>query len=91
MKLIVAASMKDAKFQKFEDLIKKNVGKDVEVVKCNVITDNFEELIETEKPDVIVKVGVKVPDTDVPVVDGLALNYPQMGAKKLWAALEQYK
>ncbi|WP_290771378.1 hypothetical protein [Anaerofustis sp.] len=91
MKLIVAASMKDAKFVKFEETIQKNCGKDVEVVKCNVVTDDFEALIASENPDAIVKVGVKVPDTDIPVIDGLALNYPQMGAKKLFDAINKLK
>ena len=91
MKIIVAASRKDAKFVKFEELIQKNCGKDIEVVKCNVITDNIEELIAAENPTAIVKVGVKVPDTDIPVIDGLALNYPQMGAKKLFDAISKLK
>lgn len=91
MKIIIAASMKDAKFAKFEDLIHNNCGKDVEVVKCNVITDKIEDLIASEAPDAIVKVGVKVPDTDIPVIDGLALNYPQMGAKKLYDAINKLK
>lgn len=91
MKLIVAASMKGAKFDKFEDLIKKNCGNDVEVVACNVITDDIEALIAEHAPTAIVKVGVKVPDTDIPVIDGLALNYPQMGAKKLFDAINALK
>lgn len=91
MKLLIASSMKAAKNDKFEKLIQDNCGKDIEVVKCNVITDNTEELIATEKPDAIIKVGVKLPDTDITIIDGLALNYPQMGIKKLYDSINKLK
>ena len=91
MKLVVAASMKDAKFAKFEDTIKKNCGADTEVIKCNIITDDIEAIVSENNPAAIVKVGVKVPDLGIPVIDGLALNYPQMGAKKLFDAINALK
>lgn len=94
MKILLATSTNDAKTDKItKQLIdsckKRNL--DVEVVTVNVFTTDIKQVEEKEKPDVIVMVGTKKVETNLPIINGLALVYPWMGMDKLLDEIEKYK
>lgn len=92
MKVLLVGGVKDAKFQKFTDSIKKNCGRDVEVVSANLFTCKPEEVAAEENPDVIVMLNKQKFDFgDTPIVDGMGLVYPQMGEKKVYEEISKLK
>lgn len=94
MKILLATSTADAKTDKITKQLIDNCKKrniDVEVITANIFTADMKQVEEKEKPDVIVLVGTKKIETELPVINGLALVYPWMGIDKLLDEIEKYK
>lgn len=92
MKVLLVGGVKDAKVKKFTESIQKNCGKDVEVAFANTFTSKPEEVYASENPDVIVMLNKQSFDFgDTPIIDGLGLVYPQMGEKKVYKKINEYK
>ncbi len=86
MKILLYGSVADYKAEKISKLIKEKCSEkgcnDVQVVPLNAFKGDLSEAIQKENPDVVVHLGTKSLDIDVPVVNGLSLIYPQMGIDK---------
>lgn len=94
MKILLAGGTTDAKTGKISKLVVdscKKRGLDVEVVTTNIFTADLKKVEENEKPDLIVMLGTKKLQTKLPVINGLALVYHQMGPDKVIDEIIKYK
>lgn len=90
MKIMMVGGVNDSKAKKLEKLIKDNCGSNIEILNVSIFTQKPLEVEESQKPDLIVLLNKQSFDFKSPVVDGLALIYPQMGQKKVLDEIKKY-
>ncbi|HHW02622.1 MAG TPA: hypothetical protein GXX35_07400 [Thermoanaerobacterales bacterium] len=93
MKILLLGGTSDAKADKLSKQLIEGCGKkgvEVEIITANIFTSDLKKIEEKEKPDVIVLVGTKKLDTGLPVINGLPLVYPWMGADKVIEEVVKY-
>ncbi|AYO30077.1 hypothetical protein D2962_05135 [Biomaibacter acetigenes] len=93
MKILILGGTSNTKADKLsKQLIDgcRKKGVEVEIITANIFTSDLKAIEQKEKPDVIVLVGTKKLDTTLPVINGLPLVYPWMGADKVIDEVVKY-